>query len=56
MGSAPRRCLVCGKPCDSWERNTDGTHAHAKCLYVNATWPIDRSKTGKNLYNLGEDT
>jgi len=28
-------CIVCGdpkRPCQPWDRNTDGTYAHAECL------------------------
>ena len=28
-------CMVCGdpkRPCQVWEKNTDGTYAHAECL------------------------
>lgn len=30
-------CLVCGKPCEPSDRNTDGTYAHRECLYANQT-------------------
>ena len=26
------KCMVCGKPCAPFERNTDGTYAHVTCL------------------------
>ena len=36
---APKKplCLVCGKPCEAGDRNTDGTYAHRDCLYATMT-------------------
>lgn len=28
----PAGCLVCGRPCERHERNTDGSYAHDACL------------------------
>lgn len=35
-------CLVCGKPCESFDRNNDGTYAHRECLYAHMTRPIPK--------------
>lgn len=32
-----RKCMVCGKPCEIWDRNIDKTYAHRECLYANMT-------------------
>lgn len=34
-----RPCLVCGKPCQPWERNTDKTYAHDECLKKHSVRP-----------------
>lgn len=48
------KCRVCGRPCASYERNSDGSYAHATCLYPQALWPIARAPSGANLYNHPE--
>ncbi len=31
-------CAVCGKRCQSWERNADGTYLHTTCAMGLAVW------------------
>ena len=38
------KCLICGKPCEKSDRNTDGTYAHRECLYAHMTRPLPRDK------------
>ena len=36
-------CMVCGdpkRPCQVWEKNTDGTYAHADCLRPHSLRPV----------------
>ena len=44
------RCSVCGKPCGARDRNTDGTYTHEGCLRATQVSPVDRTKTGGNIY------
>lgn len=39
----PKTCSLCGEPCQSWERNTDGTYTHAACLRPHLIYPLTRS-------------
>ena len=37
-------CIVCGdpkKPCQPWDKNTDGTYAHAECLRNFSLRPVN---------------
>lgn len=45
-----RVCMICNKPCEESDQNTDGTFAHAECLRPYSTSPVSRSEKGGNLY------
>lgn len=32
-------CVVCGKRCQPWELNADGTYLHTSCATGGAIWP-----------------
>jgi hypothetical protein len=38
------KCMVCGRPCERWERNQDGTYIHTVCAMNQGHWP--KGKTG----------
>ena len=46
------RCAICGRGgCQPWERNTDGTYAHAGCLYATSLVIAGKGPKGGNLYS-----
>jgi hypothetical protein len=40
MARVKPKCLICGKPCEVYDRNVDGTYAHRECLYKHMTRPM----------------
>lgn len=38
------KCALCGKPCQPFEKNTDGTYTHAHCLRPHLVYPIKPTK------------
>jgi hypothetical protein len=44
MKAKPKQptCVLCGQPCERWERNTDGTYTHAHCLRPEQVYPLTK--------------
>jgi hypothetical protein len=40
------KCAICGKPCQPFERNVDGTYTHASCLRPYLVYPVKPTPKG----------
>ena len=46
MIKVKRPCSVCGKECEVWQRNVDGTYLHNACAYATISRMV-KSETKK---------
>lgn len=38
-------CVVCGRRCQPWERNSDGTYLHTTCAMPDGHWPVKKASS-----------